>query len=303
MPIASKYDTGATTLEQILTSKTEFLVPKFQRNYSWTDEKVDRLWSDIMENFVTYLESTDAQEAQYLMGPMVFVKKGNLFQVIDGQQRLATVTILFCVVRDLMIELVPVQPGVTAPEGLAKVKELIETRRMGEHQFWTLTLNDSDKKLFKQIQEYEDNSWKTPADRIKDWKKDLRDPVKKNNYTESMRKIIKAYQILYDKIQESLITNFESEKNAELIIKKLETAAENESVDEIKNNPEEYGIDPDFFEKLNDINNLITEAENDNLVDDVKQKLEADLESRNRTRTANPFANVNELLEDYKKNL
>ena len=76
MPIASKYDnTGATALEQILLSKTEFVVPKFQRNYSWDDEKVDRLWSDIMENFVTYLESTDPQEAQYLMGPVVFVKK------------------------------------------------------------------------------------------------------------------------------------------------------------------------------------------------------------------------------------
>ena len=99
MSIASKYDTGATTFEQILTSKTEFLVPKFQRNYSWSDEKVDRLWADIMENFVTYLESIEPQEAQYLMGPVVFVKKDNKFQVIDGQPRHGVPRFLFGILR------------------------------------------------------------------------------------------------------------------------------------------------------------------------------------------------------------
>jgi uncharacterized protein with ParB-like and HNH nuclease domain len=63
-------------------------VPRFQRDYSWTDEEWDDLWADIQGLFLT-----DAEPAHY-MGYLVLQSKDNKkFDIIDGQQRLTTLSI------------------------------------------------------------------------------------------------------------------------------------------------------------------------------------------------------------------
>jgi len=80
-----------------LFTRFMFIIPKFQRPFSWTTENFEKLFTDI------YDAMKDEQEA-YFLGSMVFwldkEHEGNIYQVIDGQQRLASLTILLAVLRD-----------------------------------------------------------------------------------------------------------------------------------------------------------------------------------------------------------
>lgn len=66
-------------------------IPRFQRPYSWEKEQVSEFWHD------TIIES----ETDYFIGSIVVYKKNyELFGIVDGQQRLTTITMLLCTVRD-----------------------------------------------------------------------------------------------------------------------------------------------------------------------------------------------------------
>jgi uncharacterized protein with ParB-like and HNH nuclease domain len=68
-----------------------YRIPRFQRPYSWTKENVQDFWDDVVK------ESPE----NYFIGSMVVFKDGNQkYGVVDGQQRLTTITILLAVLRD-----------------------------------------------------------------------------------------------------------------------------------------------------------------------------------------------------------
>ncbi len=79
-----------------------FQVPDYQRPYSWEDEEVQALWEDIYDAFKD-IESNPS----YFLGSLITIKPGNnkYHDIVDGQQRLTTLTILFCVIRDLYPDL------------------------------------------------------------------------------------------------------------------------------------------------------------------------------------------------------
>lgn len=71
-----------------------YFIPDYQRPYSWTDDQVEELWDDLFDAWENKLEA-------YFLGPMIFIRSSNgEFEVVDGQQRLATLIILFCVLRN-----------------------------------------------------------------------------------------------------------------------------------------------------------------------------------------------------------
>ena len=88
-----------TTLEKLLFGlDTRFFVPEYQRDYSWTPAEIDQMWADI--------KSAHEANMEYFVGTLVLNKEeheGGQFDIVDGQQRLATFTILFSVLRDLAI--------------------------------------------------------------------------------------------------------------------------------------------------------------------------------------------------------
>lgn len=68
-----------------------FKIPRFQRPYSWGHDEVVRFWEDVVQ------EGGD----NYFIGSMVvYQEKKPYFGVVDGQQRLTTITITLAVVRD-----------------------------------------------------------------------------------------------------------------------------------------------------------------------------------------------------------
>ncbi len=74
--------------------EARFAVPSHQRDYSWKEEYVEQFLDDI----VAAKQNT---ESIYFCGLMVFTKtESPVFQVLDGQQRLATTLMLFSAVRN-----------------------------------------------------------------------------------------------------------------------------------------------------------------------------------------------------------
>jgi len=76
-----------------------YMIPDYQRPYKWENEQVDILWDDINEAFQN-------GEENYFLGSIITARpsdgdKYRYVDVVDGQQRLTTLMILFCVVRDL----------------------------------------------------------------------------------------------------------------------------------------------------------------------------------------------------------
>jgi len=70
-----------------------FVIPRFQRPYSWDQENISEFWDDVVRN-----KPTD-----YFIGSMVVYHiEERRFGVVDGQQRLTTITILLCVLRDML---------------------------------------------------------------------------------------------------------------------------------------------------------------------------------------------------------
>lgn len=81
-------------------TKAFYQMPDYQRPYSWEDEQVDQLWDDVFTAYNNNKENKEIDE-NYFLGSMILIPNGNAFDVVDGQQRLTTLTILFCVIRDL----------------------------------------------------------------------------------------------------------------------------------------------------------------------------------------------------------
>lgn len=70
-----------------------FVIPEYQRPYSWDKEKCDVLWSDI-QNF--HVDNKDSPHEEYFLGTIVFCKDKdtNDTNVIDGQQRITSLLLL-----------------------------------------------------------------------------------------------------------------------------------------------------------------------------------------------------------------
>jgi hypothetical protein len=84
-------------LRKVFSSDYDFWIPDYQRPYAWEVEQARQLLDDLVEA----VERED--EEPYFLGSMVLVKNDGVAdsEVIDGQQRLTTLTILLAIVRDL----------------------------------------------------------------------------------------------------------------------------------------------------------------------------------------------------------
>ncbi|MCL4713274.1 MAG: DUF262 domain-containing protein [Hyphomonadaceae bacterium] len=80
-------------LGAVLTRKPALKVPRYQRPYTWTDNEVRELIQDLRSAF-------ERGAPFYFIGQIVLVKNKGKFEISDGQQRLATLTMLLAYTRD-----------------------------------------------------------------------------------------------------------------------------------------------------------------------------------------------------------
>lgn len=72
------------------------IIPVNQRSYAWTENQVKTLLSDLTKSF-------NADEEIYFLGMVVLNSSGSQWEVADGQQRLATISIIIAAIRDYLL--------------------------------------------------------------------------------------------------------------------------------------------------------------------------------------------------------
>ena len=119
---------------------TDIRVPPYQRAYAWEDEEVEALIQDLLEAF--------RAGTVYFLGAIVVIRprKNGPSEVVDGQQRLTTLTVMLAVLRDLTIskdEEVLIQSMIGAE---AKAMPFAAPQ-----QKWRITLNPIDDPFFRRF--------------------------------------------------------------------------------------------------------------------------------------------------------
>jgi len=84
------------TLHELLSNSVEYMVPNFQRNYTWGQEEWGDLWDDICAIEADEQQANGKrQDEQHYMGYLVLQQQASReFVIVDGQQRIATLCLL-----------------------------------------------------------------------------------------------------------------------------------------------------------------------------------------------------------------
>lgn len=102
MPLS--FETQMLRVGELFCDAAVFAMPPFQRPYCWDEDTAGQLYDDISSAMLRGMPDRPARRnrQEYFLGPII-VTRGttpNVFDVIDGQQRLVTLTILLAVIRD-----------------------------------------------------------------------------------------------------------------------------------------------------------------------------------------------------------
>lgn len=127
-------------LSTIFGEGARYVIPSYQRPYSWEslgksdkNNQVNNLWDDLIEFFEANQNNVD----EYFIGSMVAISKtdddGKYFEVVDGQQRITTLMILFGAMKCFLYK--------QKDEGNAKTKEFQEFIERSIQEFEVLIYN------------------------------------------------------------------------------------------------------------------------------------------------------------------
>lgn len=184
-PTTPKIESNDLNLEDLF--KDFYCVPDFQREYVWKTEHVEKLLQDVHDEF--YDENNRlTPDREYFVGSIVACKdQAGVYQLIDGQQRMTTIFLVVCAIRDQLAEL-----GEEAPESLRKIiRDVAADPKSGD-----------DVSKYRLVLQYEDSH--NILERIADPGESLPD---EENATASMRNIMAAYQSIRQFLRGSFPNN------------------------------------------------------------------------------------------------
>ncbi|MEI6286448.1 MAG: DUF262 domain-containing HNH endonuclease family protein [Bacillota bacterium] len=114
------FNTVNQTFRQLLGNGLTYRVPPFQRDYSWTEDEWDDLWQDILG-----LYEADGETAHY-MGYLVLQSSDHKrFDIIDGQQRITTISIMILSCLGYLDDLVAAH--LDADDNVQRKKQLLSS--------------------------------------------------------------------------------------------------------------------------------------------------------------------------------
>jgi uncharacterized protein with ParB-like and HNH nuclease domain len=80
----------------ILTENKKYIVPSYQRPYSWDKSNTEQLIEDIYNSFCQ-------ENEEYFIGTLICIHRGEYtYEIVDGQQRLTTLSLIFAKMKDLI---------------------------------------------------------------------------------------------------------------------------------------------------------------------------------------------------------
>ncbi len=183
------------TVDSLFGKKAQYKIPLFQRHYVWDKEdQWQPLWNDIKDRY--------SQQGSHFTGTLVIQKetqsndnggiKNEIYEIIDGQQRLTTFQIILCALRDIAKEAVKYE-GI---EEDANRLILNRTRSQGGELRYKLIPKDFDKEQFLELV---DNDEDESSGRIRE------------AYNFFKTEIVGYVQDTYDKMDmlfDSIVNNF-----------------------------------------------------------------------------------------------
>ncbi|MGH3005453.1 MAG: DUF262 domain-containing protein [Gaiellaceae bacterium] len=99
--LPDQYSADKKSIGELLNAaSSDVAVPDWQRNYSWDAAEVSEFWKDLVDFQDLYPGDHNIADQEYFLGSIVLVTGEGPHTLLDGQQRLATATILLSVVRD-----------------------------------------------------------------------------------------------------------------------------------------------------------------------------------------------------------
>ncbi len=137
-------NTSTVNFQDLIGNGKSYVVPPYQRDYSWTEEQWEDLWQDILDLMPL------ASSRHYMGAVVVKAESDRRFLIIDGQQRIATLTILGLAVIKRLAEL-----SSTAGDENEERSQALRSRFIGEKdpasltEVSKLTLNDRDNGFFQ----------------------------------------------------------------------------------------------------------------------------------------------------------
>lgn len=130
------------SVNEIFSPSKKYVVPRFQREYSWTQEEIDEFWEDIVQQIS--LKAGKPKHDEYFIGCIVLVGEDTKpeYLIVDGQQRLTTLTLLL---RCIVSRLESLGDGAAAQ---ALYKNVIEGTDNDGNKYFKL-VNESPKPFFQ----------------------------------------------------------------------------------------------------------------------------------------------------------
>ncbi len=173
-------EANATTLLEFFeqTQTNQFVIPIYQRVYSWEKEQCEQLWDDIIK-----IGGNDKMNGHFI-GSILYVLDGNTHSspllIIDGQQRFTTITLLFIALRDHLND-----------EVKRKKMEsyLINSDKDGDKKF-RLILSESDKDTLLSLIDKNKRKPSEPSSKIMENFKLFEEWIRKN--TDKLETIFKG---------------------------------------------------------------------------------------------------------------
>ena len=109
MSATNKIDANDRTIAEILDGK-KYAVDYFQREFSWEQSHIEQLITDLTSAFLDEYSEGDSRTAgadynRYYLGPLVFIERDRGRSIIDGQQRLTSLTLFLIYLNHLQREL------------------------------------------------------------------------------------------------------------------------------------------------------------------------------------------------------
>ncbi len=84
------------SIQQLFTGDARFSVPQYQRSFAWGPDEIEELWEDVL--------SAVDRKGDYFLGTIVLQAKGpGAYEIIDGQQRLACLGMIFSAIRNVYL--------------------------------------------------------------------------------------------------------------------------------------------------------------------------------------------------------
>ena len=222
---------------QSLLSSNYFHIPRFQRPYSWDEENINDFWSDVCVN----------KGQDYFIGSMVVYKQSKQqLGIVDGQQRLTTITILLCALRDAFFDL-------GCEDQAEGIQQLIERKNLNNKPEYVLKTETSYPFLQEHVQKFkeepetetevsaEEKSIKNASIRFKAFIQNLmREIDEKPPSSPKKKNLLKT--TLLEEIRESVLNlnviliSLDNEEDAYLIFETLNTRGKDLSLTDLVKN-------------------------------------------------------------------